>query len=233
MSSISALNRLQEIDLALDRANAALQEIKHKLEDQHALQRCREALEAAEAQLQAARTAYNSDEHSAASQRTKLEDNDKKLYGGMIKNPKELEDLQQESEALKRHLVTLEDCLLESMLELEEAEVLQGAAKQELSDAEQDRSQLEQELAEEHTRQSTEVERLQTEREASLASVAEQDLSLYEKLRGAKGGKVVSLMEDGCCSACGMAIPPAKQQIIRGMTDLLRCTQCGRILYPG
>lgn len=233
MSSISALNRLQEIDLALDRANASLQEIQDKLEDQIALQQRRQALDAADTQLQAARTAHKSDEHAAASQRTKIEDTDKKLYGGMIKNPKELQDLQQESEALKRHLVTLEDRLLESMLALEEGELQHNTASQELTDAEQDRTQLEQELAEERARQLTEVERLQTEREASLASVAEADLTLYEKLRSAKGGKVVSLMEDGCCSACGMSIPPAKQQLVRGMTEMLRCTQCGRILYPG
>ncbi len=233
MSRSSSLYRLQEVDLALDRANAALQEIHDKLEDQSEIQRRKEALDAAESRLKAARTAHKSDEHAATTQRTKIEDTDKKLYGGAIKNPKELQDLQQESESLKRYLVTLEDRLLESMVGLEEAEIAHGEASQAMAGAEQDRAQLEEELAEERSRKLAEIERLETEREACLASVTDEDLTLYEKLRDAKAGKVVSLMEDGCCSACGMSIPPAKQQALRSMTDLLICTQCGRVLYAG
>jgi predicted nucleic acid-binding Zn-ribbon protein len=233
MSRSSSLYRLQGVDLALDRAKAALQEIHDKLEDQSEIQRLQEDLARAEAELKAARTAHKNDDHASATHLSKIEETDKKLYGGMIKNPKELEDLQQESESLKRHLVTLEDRLLESMVALEEAEFAHGEASQAMADAEQDRAQLEEELGEERTRQVAEVERLETEREACLASVTGDDLTLYEKLRDAKGGKVVSLMEDGCCSACGMSIPPAKQQALRGISDLLICTQCGRILYGG
>ena len=233
MSRSSSLYRLQGVDLALDRANAALQEIHEKLEDQSEIQRLQDVLARAETELKDARTANKSDEHASATHRAKIEDTDKKLYGGMIKNPKELEDLQQESESLQRHLVTLEDRLLETMVALEEAELAHNEASQAMTDAEQDRAQLEEELGDERTRQLAEVERLEPEREACLASVNDEDLTLYEKLRDAKGGKVVSLMEDGCCSVCGMSIPPAKQQAVRGISDLLICTQCGRVLYGG
>jgi predicted nucleic acid-binding Zn-ribbon protein len=233
MSSPSSLHRLQEVDQALDRVHARLQQIADTLADQSDLQRCKEALDAAEAQLQEARSANKSAEHDAASQRAKIEDTEKKLYGGMITNPKELEDLQQEAESLKRHLVTLDDRLLECMVELEEAESAHAAASQQLADAEQDHAQLEADLGDERTQLLSETERLETEKEACLASVSEEDLALYQKLRSSKGGKAISLMQEGCCSACGMSIPPAKQQAVRGMTELILCSQCGRILYAG
>jgi predicted nucleic acid-binding Zn-ribbon protein len=233
MSNPSSLHRLQEVDQALDRARSRLQEIAETLADQTELEHRKEALEAAEAQLQEARTANKSAEHSAASQRAKIEDTEKKLYGGTITNPKELEDLQQESESLKRHLSTLDDRLLECMVALEEAESAHAAVSQLLADAEQDRVQLEAELGGERTQLEEEVGRLETEKEGCLASVSDEDLDIYEKLRKTKGGLVVSLMQDGCCSACGMTIPPAKQQAVRGMTELIFCSQCGRILYAG
>jgi len=233
MSRSSSLHRLQEVDLALDRSHAALQEIQESLEEQNELQRARDALTSAEEVLQGSRSANSSAEHAASSQHSKIEATDKKLYGGSIRDPKELEDLQQESESLKRHLSTLDDRLLESMVALEETELAHAAAIQAVADAEQDRAQLEEELSEKRTQHLAEVERLQTEREACVASVAEDDLARYEKLRRSKGGIAVSLLDDECCLACGMAIPPAKRQTVHSMTELLLCTQCGRILYAG
>jgi predicted nucleic acid-binding Zn-ribbon protein len=233
MSNPSSLHRLQEVDQALDRARSRLQEIADALADLRELERRREALDAAEAQLQEARSTNRNAEHNAASQRTKIEETDKKLYSGTITNPKELEALQQESESLKRHLTTLDDRLLECMVALEEAEEAYAAAGQLVADAEQDRVQLEAELGGERSTLEEEIERLETEKEGCLASVSDEDLAVYEKLRKAKSGLVVSLMHDGCCSACGMSIPPAKQQSVRGMTELILCSQCGRILYAG
>ncbi|HEY70138.1 MAG TPA: hypothetical protein G4O08_06100 [Anaerolineae bacterium] len=233
MSRASSLHRLQEIDLSLDRAHAGLGEIQAALEERSVLQRLQQKLETAEEQLKAARTANKSAEHAVGSQRAKIEITDKKLYGGTIQNPKELQDLQNESESLKRYLLTLEDRLLESMVALEEVEKLHEASTQTLTNAEEDRATLEEELGEQRTKLIRETERLQTEREGAVASVSEDDLALYEKLRQAKGGVVVSRLEDECCSACGMNIPPAKRQTVGSMSDLVLCTQCGRILYAG
>ncbi|NIM05125.1 MAG: hypothetical protein GTN65_05800, partial [Armatimonadetes bacterium] len=60
--------------------------------------------------------------HEVEDQRLKIQKTDEALYGGSVANPKELEDLQMESEALKRYLETLEDRYLEAMLEQDEAD---------------------------------------------------------------------------------------------------------------
>ena len=233
MSRASSLHRLQEIDLALDRAHAGLETIQATLDERSELQRLQQKKETVEEQLKTARSANKNAEHAVGSQRAKIETTDKKLYGGKIQNPKELQDLQNESESLERYLLTLEDRLLESMVALEEVEKLHQVTTQDLTDAEEDRAALEEELSEQRTKLLAETERLQTEREGAVASVLEDDLALYEKLRKAKGGVVVSRLEDECCSACGMNIPPAKRQAVASMSDLVLCTQCGRILYAG
>jgi hypothetical protein len=233
MSRVSSLHRLQEVDLAIDRTQVALDAIQATLDDRSELQRLRQELDSADEQLQTARTTNKGSEHAVGSQRAKIEATDKKLYSGSIQNPKELQDLQNESESLKRYLATLEDRLLDSMVALEEAENLHTSASQAFSNAEADRAALEDELSEQRTMHLAEIERLQTEREGAVASVSEEDLTLYEKLRQTKGGVVVSRLEDDCCSACGMNIPPAKRQAVSSMNDLVLCIQCGRILYAG
>ena len=47
----------------------------------------------------------------------KLDQNQSSLYGGKITNPKELQDLQIESDALHRKITDLEDKLIDLMIE--------------------------------------------------------------------------------------------------------------------
>jgi uncharacterized protein len=56
------------------------------------------------------------------------------LYGGKIRNPKELQDLQVEIAALKRRTATLEDEQLEAMLAVEDAETQLTEANKNLNE---------------------------------------------------------------------------------------------------
>lgn len=75
------------------------------------------------------------------------------------------------------------------------------------------------------------VRKLETEREAVRPSILEADQLTYERLRKAKHGRALARLEDGACSACGIA-PSAllRQEAGRG-AELVRCTGCDRILY--
>jgi predicted nucleic acid-binding Zn-ribbon protein len=56
--------------------------------------------------------AQNTLKHAEAEvgrQKVKIEQSESNLYSGNVKNPKELQDLQNEIAALKRYLITLED----------------------------------------------------------------------------------------------------------------------------
>jgi predicted nucleic acid-binding Zn-ribbon protein len=91
--------------------------------------------------------------------------------------------------------------------------------------------------SEEWIREKRELEaennRLEGDREGVLASVPEDDLEIYKKLRQRYTGRVVALVEEGNCSLCGLSIPGSLQQTIKSGTELIQCGQCARVLYAG
>jgi predicted nucleic acid-binding Zn-ribbon protein len=56
---------------------------------------------------------------------------------------------------------------------------------------------------------------------------------LYDRLRPAKKGRAVALLEDGVCTACGVAPSSSRIQSARQGNDLVLCGNCGRILCAG
>lgn len=233
MSRASSLYRLQEIDLSIDRAQERLDAIDLILQGSELVRNQRSALADAESDWRAAQAASRSAEDAVSLQRTKIERTEKDLYGGAIRNPKELEDLQREDEALKRHLSTLEDRLLEEMVATEEAELRQAEAQELLNQAEETVAQEHEQLNQERSMLLSDMSRLQAEREATLASVYQSDVALYTDLRQGMGSVVVARVEDGSCGACGLILPASASQAIRNANELVRCPQCYRFLYAG
>jgi len=233
VSRASSLYRLQELDLAMDRARARLAEIDRLLGGSAAVRSVRAADEQARAALQLGQAAVKEAEHSAAGQRAKLETAERSLYGGSVRNPKELQDLQADVESLKRHLALLEDRTLETMMALEELEGAGRRAAQALASAETAQRTEHASLAGEREQLLARTNTLQGEREAALAGVAERDLALYSRLRDSMGGNALALLRDGSCGACGVGLSAAECQTVRNSPEPVRCHQCGRILYAG
>lgn len=233
MSRASSLYRLQAIDLDIDRARARLREIEAALSDSETLPRARSQLAEAEARLQASNNAARTAEHAVASHQAKLEQAESSLYGGSIRNPKELQDLQNEVEALRRYKPTLEDRLLEALLQVEEAELQRQALSAEVTRLEALLSAKQASLMEERDQILAQMDRLETEREAALASIPDDDSRLYQQLRASRAGLAVALLQDDSCGACGMTLSRSEQQTVRMAEDLVCCRQCGRILYAG
>ena len=233
MSRASSLYRLQQLDLELEGSHRRIDEIQRILGDDQALNRCLAALEAAEGVVREKSAVKLGAEHAVASQKDKIAQNEKALYGGAVRNPKELQDLQQESESLKRFLGTLEDRLLEAMIDLEEAEGERDRAKAALDSLQASRSTQHADLQQEHQSLLDKIERLGAEHEAAQASISAEDLALYGDIQSRLGGVVVALVQDGTCSACGVNLARSVQQATHSGTELVRCNQCGRILYAG
>lgn len=233
MSRASSLYRLQQLDIELMSCHERVKEIQQVLEDDDAVVRLREILETSENKLKDARTNHSTARHDVDTQRAKIEQTEKTLYGGFVQNPKELQDRQQEAESLKRYLVTLEDRLLEAMIRLDETQEWRDTANEALTRALENQAHQHRELKQELESLSTKNKRLDAEREAALASVIQEDQELYEDIRKRLGGMTIVLVQEGSCSACGMVLAHSMQQSIRSGSDLIRCGQCGRILYAG
>jgi len=233
MSSSSGLYRLQQIDTQLDQKHARLREIDAALNDPTAGKKAELDFANAEEAFRLVRKNLRQAEEAVREQQIKISQSESALYGGKVRNPKELQDLQNEVAALKRYLSVLEDRQLEAMLAQEESEVnqQQAAAAHDTVKAQQ----IEQHagLRGEQSELMKSVERLELERLAGVNAVAEADLSLYEQLRQKRRGVAISKINNSACSACGALLTPALIQAASAPSQLARCTSCGRILYAG
>lgn len=228
-----SLFRLQQLDLEGDQLAARLEEIRRRLESDEATHRAAQAVARASARAADARRASREAELEVASLRTKIEDNDRRLYGGSVRQPKELQELQHEAEALARHLHSLEEGLFQRMLEVEEAEADLVRAQGEKEEADRQRAHLADALEAERAQLEERRDGLASTREAVTGDVPEDDLSLYNLLRGQLGGVVVARLQEDACSACGLALSASMPQQVRQGTGLVRCPQCGRVLFAG
>lgn len=231
MSQPFKLFRLQQLDSQIDSANARLNEIKAALSDDYELKQAEEHARQAAENLEAARKALNRAEWEVKSQRLKIEQNESTLYSGKVRNPKELQDLQMEVAALKRYLEKLEERQLEQMIAQEEAETQHEAASIELEKVRARSKLLNQNLLKEQESLLAEVARLQSERQATAASIPQDDLTLYNQLRQQRRGIAVARVVDTNCSACGSTLSSALLHAARSPNQLTRCDTCGRILY--
>jgi predicted nucleic acid-binding Zn-ribbon protein len=231
MSQVRQLVQLQQLDTQLDQANNRLAEIDAALNDSSVVKQAKASAEQAAGTLVEARLALKRAEQDVGVQQEKIDRNQKALYGGSNKSPKELEDLQMESGALGRYLTVLEDRQLEAMVVFEEAESASQTADQNLADTKKRVATEKVELTGEQEKLLSEVANLKADREKAVSPIGPDMLAEYEKLRQTRMGVAVSQVKDGGCSVCGAFVSAAQAQAARSPSRVAHCDVCGRILY--
>lgn len=232
MSAALGLYRLQQVDSQMDAIRARLKAIRETLENDLELRAATEALSAAENLHKQASADLKQSEAEFERQNVKIEQTESSLYGGNVKSPKELQDLQLEAASLKKHLGVLEERELEAMLRAEEAEKNLALAKARLADVQSNLREQNRDLATESEALNRDLERLESERRAVTGNLDHQALKTYEGLRQHKRGVAVATITEDTCSACGTTLTASQQQGVRS-TQLFYCPTCGRILYSG
>lgn len=230
MSASLGLFRLQQVDRLIDRAKMRLDAIKKTLENDAELKSAQTSFESANEQNLKSLHAVKNAELEVEGQKIKIEQAESSLYGGAVKNPKELQDLQKDVASLKKHLVTLEERQLDAMLQAETAGTELDKAKAELEIVQARLGNEHKKLLDEQLELVTQMESLAQEREAALAPIDSALLAAYEDLRKQKRGIAVSEVEDNACASCGTTLNAALQQNARSQ-KLAYCPSCGRILY--
>lgn len=233
MSEPFKLYRLQQIDSQLDQAIKRQSEIESALNDREELQRSEENFATSKQKMEMTQKDIKRAEDDVQAQQIKIEQNQSRLYGGKVTNPKELQDLQQEERAFKKNLEKLEDVQLDFMATFELAEADHRLALTSLEILRAKDAVRISELTEEQSHLYGEHERLQGEREAAITAIPSDDMKIYEKLRESRAGVAVARVSDKSCSACGSELPQALAQAARAPDKLSRCENCGRILYSG
>ncbi len=233
MSAALGLLRLQQVDIRMGRNESRLQQIQETLDNNSELTAAREALKAAESSLHNAEHARKVAESDAQGQQTKIAQTESSLYGGTVRSPKELQDLQADVVSLKKRLAATEDQELQAMLRVEAAETAVSAAKEDLERMSARIQNEHHKLIDERSVLSREREQLLAERKAAVGAVAAGILAQYDALRQLRRGVAVSEVLENACSACGTTLTAAQQQSARHADQLVFCPACGRILYAG
>ncbi len=233
MTRVSNLFRLQTLDSQIDSHQARLSEIETNLGLHPELDHARAEEESARARLEDAKQELSQAEAEARSQQQRIAENDKKLYGGGVTNPKELQDLQEESASLRRYLSVLEERQLHAMMQCEESEKAVAGAETASQEQEQFRSARDEKLLAEKTVVQSTLETIGFQREAAVEAVNPEDLERYTALRKSKHGMAVVRFENGACGACGVNPSSARIDSARSGQEIVQCGNCGRILYMG
>jgi uncharacterized protein len=231
MSAALGLFRLQQVDSQLDHAHARLKAIQQTLENDEELRGSIERCVAAEKQYKETERLLKLSEQEVEKQRIKLQQTEASLYGGLVHNPKELQDLQKDMGSLKKHLETLEEREFEAMEASENAEIELKKAQADLERVKASKGKQFQSLTEESTVLNRDIDRFSSERLAVMKDLTAPALSSYEQIRKLRRGLAVARLSDGSCAACGTSLTASQQQSARSSGQLFYCPSCGRILY--
>jgi predicted nucleic acid-binding Zn-ribbon protein len=233
MSQALHLFRLQKLDSQKDQITSRLAAIEKILAENSLVSNAQNEKTAVEQSLDQARSDLRKAEDIVQAQNIKIEQNESSLYGGKVRNPKELQDLQLEVSSLKKYLVVLEDQQLEAMLTVEDLELKQSQAVKYLSQVENQIAGQHAGLIGERSHLYRDLERIDAERKAVATAISPGNLQVYEQLRIQKGGTAVVAIDDESCTVCGATLTPADRQTARSPSQISRCPNCNRILYAG
>ncbi len=233
MSMLRQLYQLQLVDSEHQDKSGQLRMVNDGLGESDDVLRAQQAVAETEAGLSELRAQMRALELEIAGVSGKLKQNQDRLYGGRVRNPKELSNLQEEAAALRRRRSELEDRQLELMISIEEAEA-------ELAERQARSGQIEASWRAEQARLLAEKEdlelrlaELEEKRDGRRAQIGAGDLALYDGMLTRLGGTAVVRLKKGICTACGVDVPTSMARAVERGEDVHECPICGRLLFGG
>jgi len=233
VSLTSQLYQLQRVDSEWEEQSQHLALVESSLGESGDLIRAREAVDETEGQLGNLRKQSRALELEVASLNDKLKANQERLYGGRVRNPKELGGLQEEATALRRRRSDLEDGQLELMIAIEGQEA-------ELAERQARLRQIEANWREEQAAALTEKQALELsmaelaeERDGLRARIGVAGTALYDDLRRRLGSTAVVLLKRGMCQGCMVDVPTSMARAVERGEGIHYCPICNRLLHSG
>jgi predicted nucleic acid-binding Zn-ribbon protein len=229
MTAEADFYRLQCLDSEGDKRRRRLAEVEAMLGESKELDRAQRAVEEVQTYVRKWEVRQRDQELEIQGLSNKITREEQRLYSGTIRNPKELQDMQAEVASLNRRRQQLEEALLETMIELEEAQSGLTQAKEHLAAVRASWTTDQAELGNEHAALKARLAEIEQAREAVLPNIDAGDLAVYQGLRPRKGGVAVVPVEAGACGGCGVVLPPSLEWQLRE-GHLTTCGNCERIL---
>ena len=229
MTVANQLYQLQEVDLAIEANEQAQTQIASQLGQSKAVVKAQTELALEQQRLEDLGNQQRSAEWEIDDLVAKLAIAQGKLYGGEIKNPKELASLQHEVDALKSRRSELEDKALAIMEQVDITTANVASRRSEIETLEAEWRSQQQQLSAEMEQLKTVLIELNHKRQLLLTKIDPQAVEVYNELRKQKG-TAVAKVEQGVCRGCRISLPVTDLQQARS-ENLVRCSSCGRILF--
>jgi predicted nucleic acid-binding Zn-ribbon protein len=231
MSRASALLSLQQIDDRIATLTSGIAASEASLRGDAELDR----LHASEAAAHDEHRTLGADarlaELEASSLQARIRELDRRLYGGTVRNPSELMEMQRELEAMRAKLSTAEDDALERMEQVDQSLARLQTASADVAAREAQRSSSLEPLREHLASQCAERDVLNAERDGLRAEIDTNDLSLYARIAAHRRPAVTGLAGE-FCAGCHMPVSNEERRAVRTGTGLTQCANCDRILAP-
>ena len=223
--------------IALQKLDSATHDADHRLTDEP------ERLKALDAKLEAAR-------QEVAVVKQRLADNqnarravekDVALHQGRlskfreqamaVKTNQEYHAIQHEMAFAQAEIKTLEDKILELMLDADDVTAAVKKAEANLSAEEKAADAEKKAIASEHTELKSQLERMRGERAALVAAIDAKVLATFDLVSRRRNGLAVAEARDGICTICHVRLRPQIFNTVRRNEEIIQCDTCQRILY--
>lgn len=227
--ALKALFELQRIDSALALANRKFQALDSGRADEAAVESARAIYDRMTRAHQETARDLQDAELELKSIEAKKVDYDYKLKSGKG-NWKELEQFQQEVDALGRHRSLLDERILTLMEQLEERRTAEREAKQALETAEKALAVKQTAYKKDSRSLSAEIKTLTAARAEKAPTIGPPLLKRYEAIRVSKHGVGISQLDDDSCSVCHTNLPTEVVEAVLKSERMETCPNCGRLL---
>jgi predicted nucleic acid-binding Zn-ribbon protein len=229
-ADLERLIALQRIDSTAEAARRKLaDEPEHDKSLEARLETARQRLAVAKQQVADNQAVRRTLEKDVAIQQARLSKFRDTLMA--VKTNIEFQAVQKEIGFAQGEVKTIEDKVLERMLEaddltsaLKRAEI-ELAAEQKAVDADRRATGAA------HVELQASVDRMAKERAELLGSLKQQLLTLFEMIARKRNGIAVAEARDGVCTICHVRLRPQVFNEVRRNDSILQCDHCNRILY--
>jgi len=126
---------------------------------------------------------------------------------------------------------SMEDRILELMIEEEELQKEKKSSKEEFSKIREEFSKKEKLVLKEQRGLETRKRKLLEEREKLKEKIKPELFRLYVQIANKRNGIALSPVHDGFCSVCQIRIRPQVLEELKKGEKIIRCENCSRILY--
>jgi predicted nucleic acid-binding Zn-ribbon protein len=222
---------LQNTDLQLAAQRQRLSDAERALADESRVEAAEAEVTRLESLLRETQLAQHQHEVNIAAHEQEAGRLSKLLYGGTVRNIRELESLQHELAYQQRQQRDSEDRALAAMERIESLSGELAEARAALERTRQVRAAERAALTAERERLLHELASLERRRTTLAASVDAASLATYERLKARTGGTPVAEVVQGRCSGCRLVLPAMDVQRARLGQAVVYCQSCGRILY--